>query len=68
MDDKARYYKVRCPNCGHFFKVRILRLDGSLRLSVFCPDCKRASTIELQDIEAGIQATDVNAGHNEAER
>jgi ribosomal protein S27E len=67
MDDKARYYKVRCPNCGHFFKVRILRLDGSLRLSVFCPDCKRASTIELQDIEAGIEATDVSAGQSKAD-
>lgn len=57
MDGNMQYYKVRCPNCGHFFKVRILRLEGNLRLSVFCPDCKRASTIELQDIEAEEQAS-----------
>ena len=52
MEEKAKYYKVRCPNCGHFFNVCILELAGSIRLSVFCPDCKRASTIELQDIKA----------------
>lgn len=59
-DDKAQYYKVRCPNCGHFFKVRILYLDGNLRLSVFCPDCKRASTIELTDIKAVEKAIELD--------
>lgn len=59
-DEKAQYYKVRCPNCGHFFKVRILRLDGELRLSVFCPDCKRVSTIELNGIKAAEKAIELD--------
>lgn len=60
LEEKPQYYKVRCPNCGHFFKVRILRLDGSVRLSVFCPDCKRASKIELDGIKAADKAVELD--------
>ena len=63
-EEKPQYYKVRCPNCGHFFKVRILRLEGSVRLSVFCPDCKRASTIELDDIKAIDKAVELDQAIN----
>lgn len=42
--------QIRCPRCGKTLPVRILDLEGKLALSVRCPDCKRVSKIELQDI------------------
>lgn len=44
--------QVRCPLCGKTFPVRVKELKGVLRLSVRCPQCKRVSSLELQDINA----------------
>lgn len=51
-DDKRRYVQVACPNCGKIFKVRFLELDGRLKYSVHCPDCKRDSVIEINKIRS----------------
>lgn len=43
--------QLSCPLCGKTFPVRVERLEGKVRLSVRCPNCKRVSVIELQDIQ-----------------
>ncbi len=61
MDRKAtdKGVQVRCPRCGKTFPVRILSLEGKLSLSVRCPECKRVSKIELQDIsQAPVSVTE----------
>ena len=52
MKEDRSYYRVCCPNCGKYMKVRILELEGTLRLSMRCPSCKQESTLELKDIKA----------------
>jgi len=54
--EKPTYYRVCCPNCGKFLKVRILELRGTLRYSLYCTSCKRSSVVELSDIKASDQA------------
>ena len=53
MKESPSYYRVCCPNCGKYMKVRILELRGELRFSLHCPSCKQQSTVELKDIQAG---------------
>ncbi|MBO4924512.1 MAG: hypothetical protein J5382_10380 [Bacteroidales bacterium] len=48
--------QVRCPLCGKTIPVRVDELRGNLRLSIRCPQCKRVSNIELQDISADERA------------
>jgi len=50
--EKPTYYRVCCPNCGKFLKVRILELRGTLRYSLYCTSCKQSSVVELSDIKA----------------
>lgn len=52
MDEKTTNTGVQvvCPYCKKPFPVRVQSLDGSLRLSVRCPHCKRIGEIALQDI------------------
>lgn len=52
MKESPAYYRVCCPNCGKYMKVRILDLEGTVRLSLRCPSCKQDSTLELKDIKA----------------
>ena len=42
--------QINCPLCGKPFPVRVQSLEGTLRLSIRCPHCKRVSEIRLQDI------------------
>lgn len=52
MDEKAenKGVQISCPLCGKKIPVRVQELSGKLRLSVRCPNCKRVSEIQLQDI------------------
>lgn len=52
MEDNKKGVQVHCPLCGKTFPVRVDTLKGKLRLSVRCPQCKRVSSLELQDINA----------------
>ena len=52
MESNDNGVQVRCPLCGKMIPVRVKELRGMLRLSVRCPQCKRVSNIELQDISA----------------
>ena len=51
-ENEEKGVQVRCPLCGKTFPVRVKELKGVLRLSVRCPQCKRVSSLELQDINA----------------
>jgi len=53
MDDKSenKGVQINCPLCGKRFPVRVQELSGKIRLSVRCPNCKRVSEIQLQDIK-----------------
>jgi len=50
--EKPTYYRLCCPNCGKFTRVRILSLEGKAKISMKCRDCGQVSIIELQDIKA----------------
>ena len=52
MKYEAKEVQVRCPLCGKAIPVRVKSLVGRLTLSIRCPQCKRVSSIELQDISA----------------
>lgn len=43
---------LHCPCCGKSFPMRIKRLEGTLEISVRCPNCKRISEVSLKDINA----------------
>lgn len=40
--------KVACPQCGKALPVRILELNGRLRYSIVCRNCKAKSEVEIQ--------------------
>ena len=53
MDEKGanKGVQISCPLCGKRFPVRVQELVGKLRVSIRCPNCKRVSEIQLQDIQ-----------------
>lgn len=48
MNEKETYTKVVCPQCGKALAVRILELQGRLRYSVRCPECKKVSEVVIE--------------------
>lgn len=52
MDDKnviRKEVKVVCPQCGKALPVRILELNGRLRYSLVCRNCKAKSEVEIRE-------------------
>ncbi len=45
-----RVIKVACPQCGKALPVRIMELEGRLRYSIVCRNCKAMSEVEIRDI------------------
>jgi len=41
---------IVCPLCGKAANVRIRHLEGTLRYSLRCRNCKQESEIEIRDI------------------
>lgn len=52
MNEKCekKEIKVACPQCGKALPIRILKLEGRLRYSIVCHNCKAKSEVEIQDI------------------
>lgn len=48
MIEEKKYTKIVCPRCGKAFPVRIISLNGTLRYSVRCPECKKVSEITIE--------------------
>jgi transcription elongation factor Elf1 len=42
--------KIVCPICGKATNVGILKLDGVIRYSLKCRNCKKVSEVEIRDI------------------
>ena len=52
MDEKRpikKEVKVVCPQCGKALPVRILELEGRLRYSIVCHNCKAKSEVEIRE-------------------
>lgn len=44
---ESKFIKVVCPRCGKAIPMRILSLEGTLRYSIHCRQCKEMSIVEL---------------------
>lgn len=53
MDEKRaiKGVQITCPLCKKPLPVRVQELEGKVRVSVRCPNCKQISEIALQDIK-----------------
>lgn len=46
MED-GRDRKIVCPRCGKALPLRIIELEGKIKLSLICKNCKQRSEITI---------------------
>jgi len=49
MSEDRNFIKVVCPRCGKALPMRILAIEGSLRYSIRCTECKKVSEVEISE-------------------
>lgn len=52
----GEYRKIACPCCGKALPVRILHLEGTLRYSVVCRNCKQKSEVEIREGQSAMSS------------